>query len=405
MPCTSSCESRAKGRKTKAFEECSDRAKRYKAAALVSQFPQQQLSLASEMIEKEKNPQPYIDSSIVLALIMDADLTKMQYNSIRNVLQSEGYNILPPYNKLSTEKEKCYPENINVTETSASVNLQSLLDHTTNRIFETFSTETLESLSPCNYTLTSKWGCDGSSGHAEYKQNLPKDVNDGSMYLLSMVPLMLQSDNNIEYWRNCRPSSTRYCRPISFEFARETKEKVMEVNENMKSDIAALNSTKVVVTGKEINVLHKLLFTMLDGKTAQIVTHTTAAAVCYICGAKPTEMNNLELVSMKTIKPEACELGISSLHARIKFMECILHIAYNLPFQKWAATFQNKEIKRQNKLKIQAAFKDKMRLRVDFVQQGTGTSNDGNTSRLFFQTHKLLRILLASVKNLSIDSG
>lgn len=132
---------------------------------------------------------------------------------------------------------------------------------------------------------------------------------------------------------------------------------------------------------------------MLDGKTAQTVTNTSSAAVCYICKAKPSEMNDLEAVLRKNIDNEACKLGISSLHARIKLMECVLHIAYNMPFCKWSATdAQHKILKQENKQRIQTEFKERMSLRVDAVKQGSGTSNDGNTSRRFFPIQLLLQI-------------
>lgn len=387
FPCSQSTAA-GKGRKEKSFSECCDRAKRYKAAAVASQFPKEQLVMASEMQGGGNRGKSYIDPSVALGILLDADLTKYQYETIKIALSSEGFDILPPYKKVL--EKKCYPDELKITETCATVHLQSLLDHTSKRLFETFTAEKLTGLSGCDLTLTSKWGCDGSSGHAEYQQSLLSDASDGNIYLVSMVPLTLNSESNNEFWRNNSPSSTRYCRPISFEFAKETKDKVEEVVGKINSQIAALKPTQISIHNREINVKHNLVFTMIDGKTAQIVTHTPSAAVCYICGAKPTEMNNLELILSKTVQAEACKLGISSLHARIKFMECILHLGYNLPFQKWAATCTNKQIKQQNKIRIQERFRERLGLRVDAVQQGTGTSNNGNMSRrFFFQTLKL----------------
>lgn len=37
---------------------------------------------------------------------------------------------------MQEEKQKCYPSNIKITENEAIVNLQSLLDHTTERLFQ-----------------------------------------------------------------------------------------------------------------------------------------------------------------------------------------------------------------------------------------------------------------------------
>lgn len=71
---------------------------------------------------------------------------------------------------------------------------------------------------------------------------------------------------------------------------------------------------------------------MVDGKVAQTVTRTSSMAVCFICKAKPSEMNNLEAIRQRPESEDAFKFGLSPLHARIKFMECILHIAYNATY-------------------------------------------------------------------------
>lgn len=379
------------GRPAKNFEDCSDRVKRFKAADLASQYTEEHLLMASKVSGGNVATPTYIPSSIVLAIMMDAELTKFQYECIKNGFKNQGYNFLPPYKKVAEEKAKCYPDDMQISEKDASVSLQSLLDHTIRRLFKSRSNEEVNAMTDTSCTLTSKWGCDGSSGHVEYNQNLSGDISDKNLLLVSMVPLSLQSTSGDEYWRNKSPSSTRYCRPISFEFAKETKEKVLSLVQKVNRDIATLKSTEIFACGRQFSVKHNLLFTMLDGKTAQTVTNTASSAVCYICKAKPSEMNQLATISRKAVDGEACKLGLSSLHARIKFMECILHIAYNKPFQKWSALIdEHKQLKQINKLRIQQQLKERMNLRVDSVQQGTGSSNDGNTSRRFFSNPALV---------------
>lgn len=68
----------------------------------------------------------------------------------------------------------------------------------------------------------------------------------------------------------------------------------------------------------------------------------------------------------------------------------ILHISYKLSFKKWQA--QGVEL--QNELKInrkivQNRFKTEMGLIVDQPKQRSGTSNDGNTARPFFDSPNL----------------
>lgn len=68
-------------------------------------------------------------------------------------------------------------------------------------------------------------------------------------------------------------------------------------------------------------------------------------------------------------------------------MECCLHLSYTLPVKKWQArTQEEKEAVQKQKSEIQKAFRDYTGLVVDMPKQsGSGTSNDGNTGRRFFQ--------------------
>lgn len=65
-------------------------------------------------------------------------------------------------------------------------------------------------------------------------------------------------------------------------------------------------------------------------------------------------------------------------------MECLLHISYNLKFKKGYASGENKILKEKRKQEIQTALKSELSISVDFVKQGFGTTNDGNTARSFF---------------------
>lgn len=92
------------------------------------------------------------------------------------------------------------------------------------------------------------------------------------------------------------------------------------------------------------------------------------------------------------------ELGLSPLHARIRFMEHCLNIAYDLSFERYkedTEDFDKKtskekrkiknELRAESKKKIQKEFKELTGLNIDCPKQGFGNSNDGNTSRRFFE--------------------
>ncbi|XP_026315853.1 uncharacterized protein LOC113227183 [Hyposmocoma kahamanoa] len=70
-------------------------------------------------------------------------------------------------------------------------------------------------------------------------------------------------------------------------------------------------------------------------------------------------------------------------------MECLLHIVYRLDFKQWAArSNEHKEMLQTRKKLIQNKFKDELNLLIDIVKQGSGTTNDGNTARKFFEFPK-----------------
>ena len=78
--------------------------------------------------------------------------------------------------------------------------------------------------------------------------------------------------------------------------------------------------------------------------------------------------------------------GLSTLHAWIRFFECLLHISYKLDVQKSQRSKECAEQIETRKKRIQHDFKEKLGLLVDFPrQEGSGNSNDGNTARRFFQ--------------------
>lgn len=73
-----------------------------------------------------------------LALMVKMNLTKEQYQIMKNSSKSKGYNIYPSYNKVRESKMLCYlpKEDIHITDVSAEIKVQGLLNHTTHRIIQ-----------------------------------------------------------------------------------------------------------------------------------------------------------------------------------------------------------------------------------------------------------------------------
>ena len=84
----------------------------------------------------------------------------------RQALKNEGHDVFPPYHKVMQAKLKCYPKDINITESSASIKVQDLLDHTATRLLESKSEDEISKIEGESLSLFTKWGCDVASGQS-----------------------------------------------------------------------------------------------------------------------------------------------------------------------------------------------------------------------------------------------
>lgn len=178
------------------------------------------------------------------------------------------------------------------------------------------------------------------------------------------------------------PSSTLLCRPIKFVFAKEDKNRILLEYNSIQAKIENLECDIFAQNGEAAEVSYVMHCTMIDGAVGNVLTNTNSTSRCFLCNACPTEMNNVEV--KRSANPDHYKFGLSILHSWIRFFECLIHIAYRLPFKTWQVREENKTKFMENKTRIQREFKSRMGLRVDEVKQGFGTTNDGNTARRFF---------------------
>lgn len=122
-----------------------------------------------------------------LALIVDAKLSRYQYNLIRK----KDKEVFPSYTTVQGAKKKSYPF-ITVTESSAEVKLLQLLDHTAESLIQV-QQPVIDSLSEIIETcLFYKWGFDGTSSFSAFKQKIENDIgSDESILFTSIVPVYL----------------------------------------------------------------------------------------------------------------------------------------------------------------------------------------------------------------------
>jgi len=130
--------------------------------------------------------------------------------------------------------------------------------------------------------------------------------------------------------------------------------------------------------------------TMVDGKICSALSHTSSSK-CYICEAKPTEMDDLENCLKKKVSESRFEFGLSPLHSYIRFFEYFLHVSYRLALKSWrVSTPEGKQVLSTRQSQMQNDFRIRMGIIVDTPRSGgSGTSNDGNTARAFLKNPKL----------------
>lgn len=139
---------------------------------------------------------------------------------------------------------------------------------------------------------------------------------------------------------------------------------------------------------------------MIDGKICNAITATASTQRCYLCGLTSRDFNNIDKVLHVEVDKKQFKFGLSILHAWIRLLESILHLAYKLPLQKWQARGpHDKEVVAETKTNIQKKFKQELGLTVDKPKQGYGSSNDGNTARRFFRDFEKS----AEITGISVD--
>lgn len=379
------------------FDDTSKRTKRRRLASLSNQDPSLVQSLLNASDSSISCPE--IDSSEVLSLIVEAQLTRHQYILVKKFIDNKfSKTIFPSYQSVVESKKHCYPSDITVTESSAEVELQSLLDHTANRILKS-QKDVLDSVpneSLDKISLIGKWGFDGSTGHSEYKQCFSDStLEDSSLFVTSYVPLQLvlttdNKENSVVLWKNPRPSSTRYCRPIRLRYLKESTAVSVEEEAHFKDKIRNLQPTVFKEEDREYRITHCLQLTMVDGKVCNALSGVSSSK-CFICNALPSEMNKIDECLNKEVDESKYEFGLSPLHALIRFFEYFVHVAYKLDVRKWQARSANdKMLVAAKKSYVQTQFRERLGLIVDKPKSGgSGTSNDGNTARRFFSNSEI----------------
>jgi hypothetical protein len=87
------------GRAEKSFKECCDRTKRNKVKSLCENYPEVIIIKAANKIQEESSELTGFTPAKALALMLDASLSKYQYEILRKDTKPIGCDIFPGYRK------------------------------------------------------------------------------------------------------------------------------------------------------------------------------------------------------------------------------------------------------------------------------------------------------------------
>lgn len=405
------------GRPKSTFDNLSERSKRRRTENVREMYNAHELAYAAEMnlrasgkrdsankikaaISESKSAESISTESALftddeaLAMFVQAKLSKEQYIYIRQKLNEKNVHVLPSYHKIQEAKTRCYPKSMEVTESTARVSMQNLIDHCTERLIRELE-DVLYTNTYSKVFLIFKWGFDSASGYSQYKMKASHSKHsDHSAILTCVVPLQLYAINQqigrkIILWQNLRPSSTRLCLPLEIDFQKETASTIREKSIRICSEIEQLQPTSIIFSRINLPVIvkHELYQTMNDNKVVSALTNT-GSQTCALCGVTPSKINNIKEILKLPVKTELYKYGTVVLHGWIRCMEYCLSIAYRLKCKKCGQRYTDDEKNDMSAIRedIQKQFREsELGLLIDMTKQGFGSTNDGNTARRFFQ--------------------
>lgn len=115
---------------------------------------------------------------------------------------------------------------------------------------------------------------DGSTGHSKYNMKLDSsnECTDESIFATTLIPLQIFSNEIGNLWTNTSPSSPRFCRPIRIEFAKESKDLILQTKKAVEKEIEDLENLVLDIEGRKIFITARFHMTLIDGKVLSIIT-------------------------------------------------------------------------------------------------------------------------------------
>lgn len=278
--------------------------------------------------------------SRMMAMYLDLELSSRKYQDLKkHTSVLFGLDFYPSRNTLIEIKNESFPESMTFSDVGAWAEVSSLISNTVKKILLLKNMDEWKALSK-HLKLEGAWGMDGASGQQKMRQKWDteseyesdhvdleddkgseiitqhKEVkSDDSVVSVSFKPIRLSADDQT-IWRNKTPNSVHYCRPVEFQFIKETKQPVLNLYNRYEKEF----QTPVICEIQRYKFKVELDFkcTMLDGKTCNVLKNQNSSRSCNICRVNPSKMNDLNYIKENhPPNPEYYRFGIFSLHCWI----------------------------------------------------------------------------------------
>ncbi|KAL7307625.1 hypothetical protein TKK_0000313 [Trichogramma kaykai] len=186
-----------------------------------------------------------------LSLLVNSNLTKETYDSIRSMSLKSGHKLFPSYEQVS---------------------LQNLLHHTISRLLKHLDFK-FEEMPGAHLQLLAKYGFDSTNAPC-YKQGAADSAAFcTNIFGVSIVPLsLINVDTQETVWTNESPCWTRSCRILEISFEKETSFLCENTATYYRQQIENLQD--IEISGCTIST--KMFLTMIDGKVLCALTKTSS---------------------------------------------------------------------------------------------------------------------------------
>ncbi len=272
-----------------------------------------------------------------LAFFLEMNLSRENYQLLRNSAMARNCPIYPSYKLIVLAKIECLPRNIQISPVCVWVAIQDVLDHQIKRLvtqeLRFKLQEILDARPTTRFICYVKFGADGSSGHALYRHQGSCDQKSMFVSQMTLVQLRAETDeSSMVVFSNRYANSPYGCIPLRYAFESETTELSKIEGQRLRQEVQ--NLTPIVFNG--LTISFKALPTLVDGKVKTNWSEAPSDSCnnCYICNASPRQMG--ERHGNFIPYPHTLEFGFSILHLKIRVLEWLMKGYLYKDIESWS---------------------------------------------------------------------